>query len=188
MLSKLKTRTSIIYSAILKHGYDNFSVDILEYCEINVLIEREQYYLDLLKPEYNILKIANSRLGSKQSETTKIKISISLKGVKHPFFGKIHNNETRIKISESLKSSIMFKNSIKLRPKHITYETKLKRSLRTRGVKIKVFDLENNLVKEFPTMLSVALHFNISARTVGRYLDKDKSYNGHKFMTINKVS
>ena len=38
MLSKLNTRTSIIYSAILKHGYYNFSLDILEYCEINILI------------------------------------------------------------------------------------------------------------------------------------------------------
>ena len=28
---------------------------------------REQYYLDLLNPEYNILKIADSRLGSKHS-------------------------------------------------------------------------------------------------------------------------
>jgi len=37
----------------------------------NLLIEREQYYLDNLKPEYNILKIANSRLGSKQSEQLK---------------------------------------------------------------------------------------------------------------------
>lgn len=59
MLSKLKTRTSIIYSAILKHDYVNFSLDILEYCEIDVLIKREQYYLNHLKPEYNILKVAN---------------------------------------------------------------------------------------------------------------------------------
>jgi group I intron endonuclease len=65
MLSKLSTRTSIIYSAILKHDYVNFSLDILEYCDINVLIEREQYYLDTLKPEYNILKVASSKLGYK---------------------------------------------------------------------------------------------------------------------------
>ena len=181
MLSKLSTRTSIIYSALLKHDYVNFSLDILEYCEIDVLIEREQYYLDILKPEYNILKVANSRLGSKQSEATKIKIGISQKGVKHHFFGKIHTDETRMKISESLKSSLMFKNCIKLRPKSFNLETKLKMSLRTHGVKVKVFDQENNLIKEFPTMISVALHFNISRTTVGRYLDKNKSYNGYIF-------
>ena len=54
-------------------------------------------------------------------------------------------------------------------------------SLRTHGVKVKVFDQENNLIKEFPTMISVALHFNISRTTVGRYLDKNKSYNGYIF-------
>ena len=58
MLNQLNKGRSSIYSALLKHGYDSFSLDILEYCEINILIEREQYYLDLLKPEYNILKVA----------------------------------------------------------------------------------------------------------------------------------
>jgi hypothetical protein len=45
---------SKIYRALLKHGYSNFSLDILEYCKIDVLREREQYYLDTLKPSYNI--------------------------------------------------------------------------------------------------------------------------------------
>lgn len=34
-----------------KYGYSKFKLEILEYCEISNLIEREQYYLDLLKPE-----------------------------------------------------------------------------------------------------------------------------------------
>jgi NUMOD1 domain len=53
--------------------------------------------------------------------------------------------------------------------------------LRTRGVKVKVFDSENNLIKEFPTIICVALHFNINSRTVSRYLDKNTSYNGYIF-------
>ena len=72
-ISKLAEGSSAIYSAILKYGYENFSIDILEYCDISILIEREQYYIDLLEPsldlvteyrgqrEYNILKIAYSR-------------------------------------------------------------------------------------------------------------------------------
>lgn len=51
----------IIYRALLKYGYKNFNLDILEYCKISVLIEREQYYLDHLKPEYNILKVVNNQ-------------------------------------------------------------------------------------------------------------------------------
>ena len=54
---------SHILRAILKYGYSNFELEILEYCDPENLIKREQYYIDLLKPEYNILKIAGSRLG-----------------------------------------------------------------------------------------------------------------------------
>jgi len=46
----------IIYRALLKYGHENFSLDILEYCESNMLRKREQYYINVLKPEYNILK------------------------------------------------------------------------------------------------------------------------------------
>ena len=77
MRKELSKGRSYIYSALLKDGIHNFSLDILEYCEIKVLIEREQYYFDLLKPEYNILKVAKSRLGCKHSEATKAKMSVS---------------------------------------------------------------------------------------------------------------
>jgi group I intron endonuclease len=46
----------IIYRALLKYGHSNFRLDIIEYCEPNALFLREQYYIDILKPEYNILK------------------------------------------------------------------------------------------------------------------------------------
>ena len=71
-ITKSKSR---INSAILKHGYSNFQLEILEYCTAENAISREQYYLDLLKPEYNILTIAGSRLGSKHSEESLLKMS-----------------------------------------------------------------------------------------------------------------
>jgi uncharacterized protein YbcV (DUF1398 family) len=61
---------SMIYKALLKYGYSSFKLDILEYCNPDVLIEREQYYLDHLKPEYNILKFARSIAGFKHSEAS----------------------------------------------------------------------------------------------------------------------
>jgi hypothetical protein len=62
----LKVKGSIIiYRALLKYGYKNFSLDILEYCESNMLRKREQYYIDKVKPEYNIIKIDKNNLGSK---------------------------------------------------------------------------------------------------------------------------
>jgi hypothetical protein len=43
-----------INRALLKYGYSNFSLSILEYCDINMLMLREKHYLVLLKPEYNL--------------------------------------------------------------------------------------------------------------------------------------
>jgi GIY-YIG catalytic domain len=65
-----KTNNSMIYKALLKYGYSNFKLDIIEICKSSDLIEREQYYLDLLKPEYNILKTAGSLLGFKYNKDT----------------------------------------------------------------------------------------------------------------------
>lgn len=41
---------SIIRNAILKYGIENFSWVILDYCPIDKLFEREQYWLDLWTP------------------------------------------------------------------------------------------------------------------------------------------
>ena len=70
---KSKSGNSYIYSALLKEGYSGFRLDILEYCDKEKIIEREQYYMDLMKPEYNILRYSRSRLGYKESEEFKLK-------------------------------------------------------------------------------------------------------------------
>ncbi len=57
-----------------KYGKESFDFFILEYCEAEKLLEREQYYLDNLKPDYNICKIAGNCLGKITSEETKKKI------------------------------------------------------------------------------------------------------------------
>jgi group I intron endonuclease len=46
---------SLIKDAIKQYGFENFNLGILEYCLKEDLVKREQYYIDLLNPEYNIL-------------------------------------------------------------------------------------------------------------------------------------
>ena len=67
---KIIKNNSRIYRALLKYSYFNFNLEILEYCNNESLKIREQYYLDLLKPEYNICKTAGSMLGFKHSLKT----------------------------------------------------------------------------------------------------------------------
>ena len=69
---RLNLKISLIARALIKYGYSNFQLEILEYCEPSNCIDREQYYIDLFKPEYNILKTAGSKLGSKHSVEKKL--------------------------------------------------------------------------------------------------------------------
>jgi group I intron endonuclease len=91
---EMKKNKSMIYRSLVKYGYSNFKLEILEYCEPNILIEREQYYLDLLNPEYNILKIAGSLLGFRHSEATKELMREARKN-------RIVSEETKLKLAES---------------------------------------------------------------------------------------
>lgn len=59
----LSTNKMLISKALLKYDYSKFTIEILEFCESSEAILKEQYYLDLLKPEYNVLRTAGSRLG-----------------------------------------------------------------------------------------------------------------------------
>lgn len=70
--SEIKKNKSIIYRSLIKSGYSNFSLEILEYCDPSEAISREQYYLDLIRPEYNILPTAGSLYGYKHSEESKL--------------------------------------------------------------------------------------------------------------------
>ena len=95
---------SIIGRAIIKYGYSNFSLTILEYCDKENLTAREQYYLDTLNPVYNILKIAGAyAVDFSHTEETKYQIRKSLKGVyageKSYWYGKKLTSETKALMS-----------------------------------------------------------------------------------------
>jgi hypothetical protein len=111
-----------ICNALKEHGYSTFSLSIIEYINITdlsldkarkLILEREQYYLDLIfsedKPNtYNILKQAGSLLGFIHSSETKALMSEALSGEKNPrgFLGKTHSAETLAKMSASLTGKI----------------------------------------------------------------------------------
>ncbi len=86
----------LICKALLKYGYSNFSLEILEYCDPSECISREDYYLKLLDPKYNILQEAGSSIGLKHTEEAKAKISAAKLGC-------IHSEETKLKLSQANK-------------------------------------------------------------------------------------
>ena len=57
----------VINKALLKYGYSEFKLEILENCDAKDLVKKEQYYMDILNPEYNVLNTAYSSLGYKHT-------------------------------------------------------------------------------------------------------------------------
>jgi group I intron endonuclease len=94
-----KHHSSKLQRAYNKYGEENFSFDLIEIVENKLdLIKREQVWIDFLNPEYNICRIAGSRIGSKCSEETKKKICLSTVGDKNGMYGKKHSEESKNKM------------------------------------------------------------------------------------------
>jgi len=79
-----------------KYGDQDLQFNIIEFCEPLHLIEREQFYIDNIKPYFNICKIAGSTIGRPQSAETRKRRSIALKG-------RIMSEETKFLMSQSAK-------------------------------------------------------------------------------------
>lgn len=62
-------------------GIKGFAFIVLEFCEPEKCIEREQFYIDTLKPALNIRLIAESQLGTSRGLETKLRISKAKKGI-----------------------------------------------------------------------------------------------------------
>lgn len=90
-----------------KYGAEAFEYEVLEFCNKDLLIKREQYYLDILltakdpkkfaEKAYNICPTAGSPLGRKASLSTKKRISVCKTGSKNPMYGKIDAANPRSK-------------------------------------------------------------------------------------------
>ena len=121
-------------------------------------MSREQYYMDLLKPEYNICKKADSSLGVKRNTMFSINLSKSRRGKKN---------------KPSIKRPSIIINNI---PNINTDETKLRKSLRSRGIGVKIFYKSNNLVNDFSTIRSAAKYLCVTSTTVSNIYKTGKSY------------
>lgn len=122
-LKNLKHQNKILLNYYKKYGIDNFKFDVVEYCDLEFLIVKEQYYIDNLNPFFNIRKIADRNTGVVQSEELKKRRSETRKGVKFSkehceniskskkgkklTYKKFNSPETRIKISNSNKGRLV---------------------------------------------------------------------------------
>ena len=172
-LSKIKM---IISKAILKYGYSNFKLEILEYCESPIVIEREQYYLDLLKPEYNSLKTAGSSLGYKHTEETLVKL------------------KTRVLTPEQL--ALATENLIKGRNSEEQRMAARERMIalnNKKGFKVEVTDQRTNITTTYPSLRKAAeaLSTDLKAINYNQKVQKERGkvilFKKYYIVKINKL-
>lgn len=119
---------SHLQNAWAKYGEEAFVFSVLEHCEREMLLIREQEYLDEIKPHYNIGLIAGAAgTGRKHTLKTREKMSLSHTGLKHRpmsiegkqsmranlllrrtigMSGKKHSEKTRKQISDTKKNRL----------------------------------------------------------------------------------
>jgi group I intron endonuclease len=136
----------LISFALLKYKRTNFTLHILEYCSIENALTREQFYLDSIKPSYNILKVAGSTLGYTHTETSLLKM----------------NNRT---VSDATLA--------KMKARKQTDETKdkIRKSL---GIPVQITNVHTKEITIYSSKLEAGLDIGVSDQTIGRYIKSEK--------------
>ena len=107
---------SYLQNAYNKYGKEKFRFSVIEYCSIEDLLCKEQYYIDALSPEYNVLKVAGSPTGYKHTDESKKKMVIArskrvlsekeMDRIKSGFHkGYKHTEETKKRLSDASKGN-----------------------------------------------------------------------------------
>lgn len=154
---QIKNNKSFIYRSLLKYGYSNFSLEILEYCPAFLVISREQYYLDLFKPEYNILKIAGSSQGLKHTDETKAKMREKALTFERVELLKTHNTNP-----ESIAH---------LKRVHTDLEIQAKRLERIRSIRahqVSVLDTVTNETSVYPSLREAAKAIKVGKSSINQ--------------------
>jgi len=197
-LKNNKHHSIILQRAWNKYGENNFKFEIIECCEPSECLIKEQHYLDNLKPKYNINPNTESPLGRKLKPEDCKKISDRTSGIKNPFFGKHHTEETKKLLSEKLKGKNKGKFLAEKNPmykKTHSDENKKIMSLSSNqfwnsemGIKLKEIKSKEKLGKtnqfakkgsEHPNFISTTYHFvnkQLNEEFVGTMFDFRKKY------------
>lgn len=106
-----------LQSSYIKYGKESFIFEILEECSLDILIEKEQEYINILSSDkrtrgYNMCPVAGTTRRREVTKETREKISKAtkgrkgLKGAKNPMYGKSRPLDVKKKISHTLRKKM----------------------------------------------------------------------------------
>ena len=190
---------------IKKYGIENFSREIIEEVDNNILGEREIYWINLYNSNnldigYNLTIGGNSKYGRKSnniSDDTKKKISESVSKYLaengHPFQGKNHSEETKQKIREKLKDRKLPKEQVE---KFIISRIGLKYNKPPKPIKDKIdqsirinqMTIGGEFIREWNSMMEAAIHLNLDRTGISRACRGIYSQcGGYKWCYVNNI-
>lgn len=147
-----------------KYGENNFNFNVLSICPPEYCIKLEPWFLDNLKPEYNIRKIADSNKGIKFTAEHKEKLS---KSIKNSLKNKV-DNSYRKRIGETLKITKLNKKNPYKRTEQGLIDNREKRRNHPHIAKLdseKVKDIKI-MLKNKETMKTCANKYNVHIGTI----------------------
>ncbi len=176
---------SLLYRGIAKYHWHGFKLIILELTnnDKDILLAREQYYLDLFKPYYNILTEAGSPAGRVLSIETREKMSLAHKRPEGSgMFGKTHSEETK-----KLFSLTRLGENNSQWGKQLSESTKLALSI-TKGTAIYVYSADKStLFNTFTSARKAAEHFNVHHQLILRHTKNGELFKGQWLLSIKPL-
>lgn len=173
-----------IKDALVKYGHKNFTLDILEYCPKTKLIEREQFYLDLLVPDYNVLKYAYSLLGFKHSQESIEKLKAKIISPEHKELlssihkGKLVSEETRNLLAAA---TARYRKDNPLTPEALA-NIKAK-TIAREGVSVSVLNTQTNEAKEFTNQTEAGEFVGVTRQAIYNAIKRGSLINGVYLIT-----
>lgn len=144
------------------HNLDEWTYVVLERCDIDVLDERERYYIalyDTMNNGYNCESGGNKN--KILSDETKLIMSFNNSGKNNPMYGKKQTYESRLKNSEWHKNNILRENNPmygKKQTKESIHKNKMSQPLRKGVIQ---YDLSMNVIAEYDSL-------NDASRSIGK--------------------
>ena len=170
-----------IYNSLRKYGHNNFCLAILEDLGLfkqvskKLLLEREQYYLDILFTKYSSKKLnlsptAGTTLGFKHTSIFKL----NRKGSLNPMYGKTFSPEF---ISMQTRDKKGVNNPMYGLKKSVTTIAKLQKL-------VYVYEADTyKFVGAFPTV-QCSKHFKMGKDTLTKYLNSKLPFKGKLFYSV----
>lgn len=184
-----------------KHGEDAFIFEMIEEAEDTGLLQREQHWIDNLRPEFNCSQTAGSPLGTRHTRQSRLNMSRAHRGIRptkealakrtlkqsgecHWCFGSHRTTEVRRKISDSLRRHYSQHKGTRAGS---TVSEEMKERLREANhVPVAQYDRDGKLIKKWPGIKVAADELGLhSSNMVACLKKKQKTCGGFMWRYLN---